>query len=218
MATQYIDFEDLKSRCSLEQAMRMVGLKLTKSGAQFRGSCPIHGGGPRTLVVTPGRGFYCFAEKQGGDQISLVAHVRELPVKEAAAWMLEQIGGKPEPARKAAPAARSEPTAGLKPLDYLETDHEALELLGLSPLVCESLGIGFAPKGTMANRVLIPLRLPDGTLVGYQGIATREDLIPLIAFPKNLEERCGVSHETSEEPEPEEQPSPDTLRRMFRVV
>ncbi len=32
----------------------------------------------RTMVVTPGKGFYRFASKSGGDQIALCAHVRQM--------------------------------------------------------------------------------------------------------------------------------------------
>ena len=37
------------------------------------------------MVMTPAKGlFYCFAKKAGGDAIALTAHIRGIPVKDAA--------------------------------------------------------------------------------------------------------------------------------------
>jgi hypothetical protein len=209
--SDYIDFNLIKDSVTLEQVMQMLGLKLKRSGNQFRGSCPVHGGTDRTLVVTPQRGFFCFSEKKGGDQIALCAHVKEIGNKEAAKLIAEhfRFGGKP--ASSSAPPAKD----GLQPLDYLDPTHEALELLCLSPDVCIAIGIGYAPKGTMNGRVLVPLRLGNGTLVGYLGIATKSDQAPLLKFPDNLDEKCGVSGTVEEQPEVKSQ---DKLRKLLRVV
>jgi DNA primase len=207
-----LDFAEIKSRVSLEQVIEMLDLRLKKSGGQYRGSCPVHGGGDRTLVVTPNEGFYCFAEKKGGDQIALYAHCEGCNNYDAAAALQQRF-------RVPTPKAVEKPpstTGSLAPLDYLEPAHEILEVLGLSPAVCKALGAGFAPKGTMLNRVAVPLRLEDGTLVGYFGIATKADQQPLLKFPPNLEEMCtGREVEQAEEPEKH---SADDMRKLLRVV
>ncbi len=86
--------------------------------------CPVHGGGDRTFVVTPGRGFFCFAEKQGGDQIALVSHVKEIPPKEAASFIAAHSGHPPSTVPSTVPpahpgrtgaGARTEP---LQPLSH----------------------------------------------------------------------------------------------------
>jgi hypothetical protein len=66
----------------------------------------------------------------------------------------------------------------------------------------------------MNGRVVVPLRLVDGSLVGYLGIATQVEQSPLLKFPDNLEEKCGVSGAV-EEPEVKSQ---DELRKLLRVV
>jgi len=49
-----IDFGELKQRVSIERAAEMLGIKLTKSGPQLRGPCPIckAGGPPQSGRVT----------------------------------------------------------------------------------------------------------------------------------------------------------------------
>ena len=56
------------------------------------------------------------------------------------------------------------------PLTYLEADHEAVTAAGLDPEIAELIGAGYAPRGTMKGTVAVPVRLADGTLVGYLGI------------------------------------------------
>jgi CHC2 zinc finger len=190
---KFIDFPDLKARISIEQAAQMLGLNLTKHGSQFRGSCPVHGGGDRTLVVTPGKGFYCFAEKQGGDQISLVAHCRQMPVRDAAAWMLDGIGGSaPKPVKEKMPAAPQRPPNGLKALDYLQHDHESVKALGLAPETVQAWGAGFAAKGIMRGRFAVPIHDREGTLLAYVGIAVSDEQSPKLLFPNGFDPHSAI--------------------------
>src|ERR1700737_200624 len=89
-----IDFATLKQHVSIEQAMHMLGLHMKRSGPSFRGPCPTcRSGGERALVVTPSKSaFYCFAAKQGGDQLALVAHVRGVKVRQAAEELVSHFG------------------------------------------------------------------------------------------------------------------------------
>lgn len=184
--TKFIDFPDLKARVSIEQAAQMLGLNLTKHGAQYRGCCPVHSGGERTLVVTPQKGFYCFAEKQGGDQISLVAHVKQLPIRDAAAWMLDGLGGStPKPVKGKLPAAPQRPPNGLKALDYLQHDHESVRALGVAPETAQAWGAGFAAKGILRGRLAIPLFSREGVLLAYTGRAVKDES-PTLIFPNGF--------------------------------
>jgi hypothetical protein len=205
MTAPFVDFAELKARIRIEQVIPILGLTM-KGGNQLRGPCPACKGDPRAMAInTDKQGFYCHARSKGGDLIALVAHVRGSSQREAGVFLQEHFGG----GQVASPKAAVDAETALQPLDYLETDHEVIGLLGLTPEACEALGAGFAPKGTMAGRVLIPLRLPNGTLVGYCGIATRDDQEPLLLFPKNIAERA--------KPEPEKVPA-DKLRKLLRVV
>lgn len=184
-----VDFQELKQRISISQVVQMLGLKMKGAGAQLRGPCPAcNNGGDRALAVNTGGKYYCFADKKGGDQIALVAHIRGLSNKDAAEAIATHFSVRPAPSPAGKPVEQGSRRGGLEPLDYLDPIHEAVEALGIPPAAADQLGAGFAPKGTMRGRVLLPLRLPDGTLIGYCGIGL--DLDPPFLFPSNLEERA----------------------------
>jgi hypothetical protein len=55
----YIDFTDLKERVAIDKVVQLLGLQMTKSGAQLRSACPAcKSGGDRALAVTVQRGSY----------------------------------------------------------------------------------------------------------------------------------------------------------------
>lgn len=190
MSTTFIDFAKVKEATTFHQCIQMLGLTMKQSGGQFRSVCPVHGGGDRTLVVTPLKGFFCFAEKKGGDQIQLVAHVRQCSPREAAEAIVKYFGqpGATAPA-KAEPAAQAQPpqATGLAAVAaYLQPAHETVAALGISEATATALGIGFAPRGTMRGRVLIPCHTRTGELVAYCGVATDEKMQPRFQFPSNF--------------------------------
>lgn len=156
----YVSFEEVKANVSIEQVINILNLELKRSGEQYRGCCPIHGGdNEREFVVTPEKNlWYCFKCEEGGDQIALYSAVKGVSPKEAAL----ALNGPSE-----APPA---PQQGMKPLDYLESEHPAVEVLGFDPDVAEVLGIGYAKKGLMKGLVAVPIRNQNGRLVGYIGI------------------------------------------------
>ena len=170
----YVDYAALKAAVSIEAAAAWLGLETTKANEQLRCECPAHGGGKRSLVITPAKQlFYCFAAdgQSGGDVLELVAHCKAIDVKQAARDLEARF-------------VAQKPTApdGLdKVADYLDPKHEAVAALGLSEDLAVALGIGFAPKGVMRGRVLMPLRTSDGTLAGYVGYG--DALQPRLKFP-----------------------------------
>lgn len=201
----YVDFEAIKKAVSIDQVADWLSIKLKpQSNGQLRGLCPLcEKGDERSFVITPSKGLYfCFKGCGGGDILQLTARMKGCSTREAAVEISEHFSvgnsnGSTSTNRSTVPATTPKgPKSGtlepLKPLEHLTTDHPAIEALGLSVPVCEALGIGFASKGIMKGRVVFPLRLQDGTLVGYQGLATSPDQAPLILFPKNLAERIST--------------------------
>lgn len=215
----------------------------------FRGKCPIcedlrsftitpHGGREGLDICG------CFKCPASWDAISLVKVVKGFDrMPEAAQYLIDQFGGaenrtvgnstvsKPRAKRppeanqgqetpvKAPEARQDAPQSPLKPLEHLATNHPVIELLGLTSPTCEAIGIGYTGKGMMRGRVAIPLRLPDGSLVGYLGIATTTEQEPLLLFPKNLEEKATAPAPAAAAPPPSEPKKPaDELRKLFRVV
>lgn len=163
-----VDFQQLKSRMTIEQAVSLLDLDLKTKGDQMRGACPAcEGSSERSLVVTPKKGmFYCFHAQKGGDLIELASHIKGIPVKQAAEW----LAGDTSPPKKAKEERTNRVDGGFKPLDYLVHDHEAVVAIGFEPQDAEKLGIGYAPRGLLRGQVAVPVRLADGTLAGYLGI------------------------------------------------
>jgi DNA primase len=87
-----LDFTEIKATVSLEKAAEFAGLKLTRDKDAYRCACPqCLKGGDRGLVITPGKGFYCFGVKKGGDVIAMVAHVKDIGQREAAELLHKQF-------------------------------------------------------------------------------------------------------------------------------
>jgi len=174
---QFLDFQALKDSVSFGDAVTLLNLNLKKAGNQWRGPCPAcEAGGDRALVVTEGRGFYCWAKRAGGDQIALAAHVLGIPAKEAAHELATRAGIVQVPERNSTSTRKGtvpESEAGkrgLAPLSYLEHAHDAVIALGFDPGWCEHHGVGYAPRGVCRGSVAIPFRDEAGVLLGYIGV------------------------------------------------
>ncbi len=164
-----IDFAELKSRVSIEDVAALLDIPLKKHGEQLRGCCPIHNGSnDRQFVITPAKGvWYCFGDCSiGGDMIDLMAKVRRVSLRTAAAEIHQAFE----------PSAVKE---AFQPLDYLQPEHESVPL---DIKNARDLGVGYSPKGILRGTIAVPLRLPDGTLLGYLGVPCGTDL----RLPKNL--------------------------------
>jgi hypothetical protein len=192
MAPQ-IDFAAIKEAVSLEQAKDYLGLSMKFVAGQFRSGCPTcKAGGDRALAITPNKGFYCFHVKKGGDVIALVSHIRGCSQREAAVELQEQFLRSDTSAARRNTTTSTKPErapGGMQPIRTLTNDHEVIELLGLSKTVCNKIGIGYDVKGEMKGRIAFPLRLPDGTLVGYLGLATTAEMEPLILLTPDLDSK-----------------------------
>jgi DNA primase len=195
ISRKFIDFADIKQRVSLHQCVTMLGLAMKQSGGQFRSACPVHGGGERTLVVTPSKGFYCFGEKKGGDQIALVAHVRQLSNRDAAEAICLHFGldvlpeQKEQPAKAERPPAPAQAQKGFDPEAYarrLDPAHEKLADLGISSETFKLFGAGFSNGGVNRGRLAIPLHDRQGCFVCYFGRALGSES-PTLAFPNGTD-------------------------------
>jgi len=187
-----IDFGELKQKVSIEQvATVMLGAKLKSHGQQMRGTCPIcNEGGDRGFVVTPGKGlYYCFGRcKAGGDMLALYSRARGGSVREAAEAIAGKFGVGENAATKRAATAPSttppSPTEGkLKPLDYLQPEHELVQALGIGAETARAWEAGYAPKGIMRGRFAVPIKSLAGELVAYVGVAVSQDQSPHLLFP-----------------------------------
>jgi len=197
MPANFVDFAELKQRVGIEQVLDMLGIKLRGEGPQLRGPCPIHHGTKdREFVVTPAKGlWYCFTGCGGGDIIKLVAKIKNVGQKEAAEFIAKHFGTVPGAANAPVPSAGKSTIAGtrtakekeaLKPLDYLQVEHELISIFGLSPETCREFGAGYAPKGIMRGRFAIPIHDQSGTLLAYCGHTLKNES-PRLIFPNGFD-------------------------------
>ena len=192
-----IDFAELKDRVSIEQAADILGIKLKKGGPQLRGQCPIcKDNSDRAFVITPAKGlYYCFGKcGKGGDAITMAANIRKCSLREAAEFLAGKSGASGAPAksdssRHESPQPMTE--KGLRPLDYLQASHEAVQALGVSSETCGQFEAGFAPKGIMRGRLAIPIHDRAGTLLAYCGRAVNDES-PSLIFPNGFDPRGAI--------------------------
>ena len=180
----FVPFVEVCERVSWSDAISKLNIEARKdSKGQYRGICPAHPSEDhRKFVITPGRGFYCRQSEKGGtDVIALAAHVLDITQHEAAHF----LDGS---ATVTVPQEKTE-TGGTNPLqrikDYLEPVHEVVQALGIGADTARDWGIGFAPKGTMAGRVLFPLYGQTGEHTGYIGLSSEKE--PRWKLPSNME-------------------------------
>lgn len=172
----FVDFADVKDAVSFADAISYLNLKFKAAGSQWRGACPTcQTGGDRALVLTEGRGWYCHAQKAGGDVIALAAHILGVKPKEAALELAQRAGIVPVdnvPYKKNVTVPESEGVGGskLQPLSYLEHEHDLVTALGLDPQWCKENGVGYAPRGVVRGSIAIPFRDDQGVLLGYFGV------------------------------------------------
>lgn len=172
----YIDFAELKREVSILQVADLLDLELKKDGEGFRTECPHCQSGKRTLVINEGKqAFFCFTENKGGDCISLVAHVKNIGVKDAALFIHSSL------------TVPAKVTGDLEPLQHLDTNHEAVVAL-MTPADAQRIGAGYAKKGILRGHIAWPIRLEDGTLIGYIGTKPDAELkLPkAFRFPNNV--------------------------------
>lgn len=141
----------------------------------------------------------CFSEcKHGGNSLDFIARMEVVSIHDAALKAMEWFSLDPEQMSAPSPSGDAEEqadkdspssppktaerkkavvaeTTGMpnKPLgfrlDKLRKDHPYLAERGLSPETVAEFGVGFCEKGSMAERIAIPVCNPEGKVVAYAG-------------------------------------------------
>lgn len=174
------DFKEVKARVSFADAIRRLELKLKQSGNEWRGACPICDGSERSLTISMEKGFRCWTSNAKGSVIDLVAHIRDIPLKEAADWLTPQQPTKPESERVQEPPQKPQ-TLLFDRAKYQATLDRGHELLkDVAPEVTLRADLGVSGKGTHRGLINVPLYDKDtGDFICYAGV-------PSIQLPKNI--------------------------------
>lgn len=169
-------------------------VQLKRTGADYRGSCPFHGGTHRNFAVIPKKGmYYCYVCHEAGDVFTYLMKRQGMDYPTAVREIARRVGiAVPERGTREGPDPR-EPlfTAMAAAQEWFATrlreDPEAeaarkyLSGRDIPPEAAGEQGLGFAPRGKgfleamkklgIEERVLLEVRLagkrPDGT-VGAQ--------------------------------------------------
>jgi DNA primase len=184
----YTDFQELREKVSITQVADWLGIVVRGNGASPRGECPLCGD-DRSFTITPAKGMWgCFKCGKKGSILDLVMEMRQVKLTEAAQLIGEHFLGtvQSQSRRNSTVPPRTDNERGLKPLDYLDPEHPAVDAVGFASDFAAKHGIGYSPKGIMRGTVAIPFRDEHGTLLGYIGI-TEE-----VTLPKDFKESTVV--------------------------
>lgn len=164
MSGYKLDFAAIKREHPIEKVAERLGIALKPHGHQLRGKCFSGQGDERALIVTPAKGvWYSHVLKAGGDVLELVAAVKDVPVRDAAAW----IAGAPKEPEKSANGRAT--NAEFKPVE-LTHDHPSV-LVHFEAADATRFGIGFKEKAAGAGNILIPVYDQETKkLAGYVGV------------------------------------------------
>jgi hypothetical protein len=189
-----LDFKAIAQTPILDVA-KLLGLKLTEKGEQWVGSCPISQTGNATAFkITPKLNrFICFCPeckkfpKQGGDCIELVARMRRVGHREAAAF-ISGAGKADDNARPQQEVADGRKPSGFDPLKYLAslaTEHDALKDLDIMPETLVAFQAGYAGKGPLRGRLSVAWHDVTGEIKVFVGVALNGDLPLYLMGDKN---------------------------------
>ncbi len=172
--------------------------KRSANGETLTGPCPIHKGeNPTQFRISTSKNCWnCFGRCQrGGNILDFVSRMEDCTIRQAAIRISEWFGlergqgdsHEERPAKNGSEhptattteitqpetgSASGEPTPN-KPLGFelkkLNTEHPYFAERGISPDAVAHFGLGFCEHGSMAGRIVIPIRNVEGELVAYAG-------------------------------------------------
>jgi DNA primase len=188
----------------VRDSVDLVGLigeavALKRTGADYRGPCPFHGGTNRNFAVIPRKGrYYCFVCHESGDAFSWFMKRMGMSypdaVREAARRVgiaiperSERSGPDPhEPLYGAVAAAHDWFTRQLLELPDAKLAREYLERRDIPLDTAAMLGLGFAPQGKSFLDAMAKLGIQESVLLQAGLAAQREDGVVSARFRGRL--------------------------------
>lgn len=200
MSTKFIDFGEVKSKHSLaDVCTKMLGIELqpVRDSDKLKGKCPFCNN-PSAFKVTPsagrdGKGLAgCFQCGTAGlDAIGVVAKVKGISSQEAALAITRHFEGTVPVtvnSDSTVSKARANEAKGFDfeaYADKLDTEHEGLSVLGLSPETLREFRAGYSKAGQNQGRLAVAICDRHGAIVGFCGI-TLHDESPALKFPNGI--------------------------------
>ncbi|HEY6210309.1 MAG TPA: DNA primase [Gemmatimonadales bacterium] len=176
----------------VREAADLVGIigehvELKRTGSDFRGPCPFHGGTHRNFAVVPKKGmFYCFVCHEAGDVFTFFMKKLGMDYPTAVREVARRVGitipergpsgpDPHEPLFNAVAAAADWFTRQLSDSPEAEVARTYLGSRGLELETALPLGLGYAPKGKTFLEAMKGLGLHDDVLLEAGLLFKRED-------------------------------------------
>lgn len=177
----------------IRESADIVGLigestELKRTGSDYRGPCPFHGGTHRNFAVIPKKGrFYCFVCKESGDVFSYLMKrfgmdyptaVREVAGRMGIAIPEQTSRSGPDPREPLFSAAAVAHDWFARQLREAPEAEEARAYLGTRGLDLDTVGpfeLGYAPRGTAFLAAMAQLGLKEAVLLEAGLLAQRDD-------------------------------------------
>ena len=87
------DITDLNSRVDIVELVSAYGVRLRRSGSEYKGLCPFHDEKTASFMVDPIKGvFHCFGCQKSGNAITFVMEKDGLTFKEAVQKLATRYG------------------------------------------------------------------------------------------------------------------------------
>lgn len=163
-------------------------VELKRSGADWRGPCPFHGGRNRNFAVIPKKGlFYCYKCHEAGDVFSYLMKRFGMDYPTAVRDVARRSGivipDRParegpdpnEPLYGAVAAAHDWFVRQLAESPEARTARDYLTGRGVTPEAAAALMLGYAPHGKATLDAMHALGVTDGVLVNAGLAAKRDD-------------------------------------------
>ena len=163
-------------------------VELKRTGTDYRGPCPFHGGTHRNFAVIPKKGiFYCYVCHEGGDAFSYLmkrfgmdypSAVREVArrVGITIPEQVEQAGPDPrEPLFSAVAVVQDWLATQLRELPEAKTARAYLQERHWDLQEAIPLGLGYAPRGPALQEAMRELGVDEDVLVEAGVVVRRDD-------------------------------------------
>ncbi len=163
-------------------------VELKRTGSDYRGACPFHGGQHRNFAVIPRKNrYYCFVCKASGDVFSWYMNrlgldyptaVREVARSQGILIPEQSTRQGPDPREplfQAASVAHDWFARQLREAPEAEAARSYLASRGIEAEQSELLELGYAPRGTAFTVAMAQLGLDERVLLEAGLLATRHD-------------------------------------------